>query len=51
MEGHPERCQWLESSLYVDFGATSDTEMQILEVQASKSLDEIKNFFSWSWHT
>ena len=37
-------------SLNVDFGATSDTDMQILEVQANKSLDKIENFFSWSWH-
>ena len=29
MEGHPERCQWLESSLNVDFGAAGDTDVQI----------------------
>ena len=49
MEGNLERCQWLENSLYVDFGSTSDTDVQIWEAKAVKILDKIENLFSCRW--
>ena len=51
MKGNSERCQWLESSLYVNFGSTGDTNVQIWEAQANKFLDKIEDFFSCSWQT
>ena len=37
-------------SLYVDLGPTRDTNVQIWDAQAHKSIDKIENLFSWGWH-
>ena len=50
MEGHAERCQRLEKSLYVDLVSTRDTYMQVWEAQANKVLDKIEDLFSWCRH-
>ena len=50
MKGHPERCQWFESSLNVDFGAARDTNVEIWEAEVNENRYKIENLFSRSWH-
>ena len=49
MEGHAERCQRLEDSLYVNLGSTRDTYVQFREGKADEIVNKVEDLFSWSW--
>src|SRR6266849_3502513 len=50
VEGDTEGCQGLEGSLYINFGPTRDTYMNVGKPEINEVLNKTKDLFSWSWH-